>query len=102
MKRLFNHLIMCYHYRMIMYYDKKFKKHCNKHTEIFMKQYPGMLQKQNGSNIKETIIDELHTERAYKKQESEQTEASNFCIEGYIEIVDPEEAELMMQQEDKQ
>lgn len=36
-------------------------------------------------------------------QEGEQMEAtSNFCIEGYIEIVDPEEAELMMQQEGKQ
>ena len=32
----------------------------------------------------------------------EQMETSNFSIEGYIEIVDPEEAELMMQQEGKQ
>ena len=71
MKRLINHLIMCYHYRMAMYYNKQFRKHCEKHTEIFMKQHPGMLQKQIGLNVKETIIDEIHTERAYKKQEGE-------------------------------
>ena len=46
-------------------------------------------------------------EEEYKEISScpcgEQMEAtSNFCIKGYIEIVDPEEAELMMQQEDKQ
>lgn len=63
------HLIMKYHYCMAMYYDKKFKKHCNKFTETFMKQYPGMLQKQKGLNIKRMIIDEIHSERAYKTQE---------------------------------
>ena len=43
-----------------------------------------------------------HIRKHYESKAGEQMETSNFCIEGYIEIVDPEEVELMMQQEDKQ
>lgn len=72
MKNLYRHLIMCFYYQMAMHHDKQFKKYCKKHTEIFMKKHSRMLQKQNGLNIGKPIIDEIHTEHAYIKQEDEE------------------------------
>ena len=37
MKNLFMHLLMNYHFRMALKYDKKFKFHCQKHSDLFDK-----------------------------------------------------------------
>lgn len=71
MNNLFKDLTMRYHFLMAMHNYNQFKKHYEKHTEIFMKKHPGMLQKQNGLHVETTMIDEIHTEHSYKKQEGE-------------------------------
>ena len=72
MKNLFRHLILYFYYQMAIHHDKQFKKYCKKHIELFRKMNPRMLQKQNGINIGKPIIDEIHPEHAYIKQEDKQ------------------------------
>lgn len=39
MKNFIRHLLMNYHFRMALKYDKKFKFHCQKHNILFENKY---------------------------------------------------------------